>query len=210
VIALYWIPLGAGGHSVRFNGIVYEAATALIEQRSRCDLYHSALELVLPTGRYTVEMTPIPDRFGERRGVVAEGPVGVTSAGAFRLFRYEVRRWRDGLVPDLSYALESPVVVTANPARTRAVFDLLPSVPRLTWGRDQSRTGEMWSCNSITSWALAAAGLDVEGIPLPRNGRAPGWDAGVAVARSQMARMRLLRGLCSTSARPRRSSTGGM
>src|SRR5687767_4515277 len=89
-IALYWIPLGAGGHSVRFNGIVYEAITAAIERRTRCDLYHSALELVLPSGRYMIEMTPVPDGLGEQRGVVVEGPVGARSVGRIRLFRYEV------------------------------------------------------------------------------------------------------------------------
>jgi hypothetical protein len=28
-VDLYWIPLGAGGHSVRFNGRVFEAIEAL-------------------------------------------------------------------------------------------------------------------------------------------------------------------------------------
>jgi hypothetical protein len=42
---LYWLPLGAGGHSVRFNGRVYEALVARMERRSRCDLYHSAVEV---------------------------------------------------------------------------------------------------------------------------------------------------------------------
>jgi len=29
-VDLYWLPLGAGGHSVRLNGRVYEAALAEI------------------------------------------------------------------------------------------------------------------------------------------------------------------------------------
>ncbi len=49
-VDLYWLPLGAGGHSVRFNGRVYEALVATVERRTRCDLYHSALEVrVQPT-----------------------------------------------------------------------------------------------------------------------------------------------------------------
>ena len=36
---LYWIPLGAGGNSVRFNGRIYEAIKAAREHRLRCDLY---------------------------------------------------------------------------------------------------------------------------------------------------------------------------
>jgi hypothetical protein len=31
---LYWIPLGAGGHSVRFNGRVYEAIAAFLAERT--------------------------------------------------------------------------------------------------------------------------------------------------------------------------------
>ena len=46
-VDVYWIPLGAGASSVRGNGIVYEALTAAIHRRPRCDLYHSALEIQL-------------------------------------------------------------------------------------------------------------------------------------------------------------------
>ncbi|MDX6628465.1 MAG: hypothetical protein QOH00_711, partial [Gaiellales bacterium] len=38
-VNLYWLPLGAGGHSVRFNGLVYEAAAALLGHRPARDLY---------------------------------------------------------------------------------------------------------------------------------------------------------------------------
>jgi hypothetical protein len=187
-VALYWIPLGAGGHSVRFNGIVYEALRAAIERRARCDLYHSALELVLPAGRFMVEMTPVPDRHGDQRGVVAEGPVGTRAARRLRIFRYEVRRWRDGVVPDLGYAVDSPQVLSTDIATVQRVFDLLPSMPSLVWGRDESHAGEMWSCNSITSWALAQAGIDADAISMPPRARAPGWDAGIAVARRSVRR----------------------
>ena len=46
-VDLYWLPLGAGGHSVRLNGRVFEAAVSRIEHRPACDLYHSALEVLL-------------------------------------------------------------------------------------------------------------------------------------------------------------------
>jgi hypothetical protein len=42
---LYWLPLGAGGQSVRFNGRVFEAVAARWQHRPVRDLYHSALEL---------------------------------------------------------------------------------------------------------------------------------------------------------------------
>jgi hypothetical protein len=45
----------------------------------------------------------------------------------------------------------------------------------------------MWNCNSITSWLLAVAGADVERIAFPVGGRAPGWDAGLVVARRHSA-----------------------
>jgi len=91
-VDLYWIPLGAGGRSVRFNGIIYEAMTA---QRT---------------------------------------------------------------------------------------FDLLDSVPTPVWGRDLLNIGDMWSCNSVISWTLATAGAELADIRLPPQGRAPGWDAGVALS----------------------------
>ena len=182
-VALYWIPLGAGASVVRTNGVVYEAIAAALQRRPRRALFHSALELVLPEGRFMVEMTPVPDGHGVERGVVAEGPVGLRTAGRLRLFRYEVRRWLDGIVPDLHLAVASPVHVSEDTAVVRAVFDALPDVPELVWGRDERGAGEMWSCNSITSWALTVAGIDVSAIPLPPGGRAPGWDAGSAVGR---------------------------
>lgn len=181
-VDLYWIPLGAGASSVRGNGITYEAISAAIQRRPRCRLYHSALEISLSHGRYTVEMTPVPDADGAARGVVAQGPVGLRSAGRLRLFRYEVRRWRNGIVPDLMYAVGGAVRITDDRSVAQTVFDALPGVPRLVWGRDEAGAGDMWSCNSITSWALARAGVEIGGIPLPAGGRAPGWDAGAHVA----------------------------
>jgi hypothetical protein len=58
-VDLYWLPLGAGGHSVRLNGRVFEAVAAGLERRRACDLYHSALEVRAPQGRFVIEMTPI-------------------------------------------------------------------------------------------------------------------------------------------------------
>lgn len=181
-VDLYWIPLGAGGHSVRFNGIVYEAISSLIQRRPHCDVYHTALEVRMPSRLYAVEMTPVPNRRGWERGVVAEGAVGTRWAGRLRIFRYEIRRWRDGVIPDLQYAVAGLVRVTDDPAVAQRVLELLPSVPTPTWGRDELQAGEMWTCNSIISWVLDRAGLDAEAIPLPSGGRAPGWNAGIEVA----------------------------
>src|SRR5687767_674928 len=74
-IDLYWLPLGAGGHSVRLNGRVFEAIAARLEQRPPSDLYHSALEVRVPEGRFVIEQAPVRDSNGGERGVVAEGAV---------------------------------------------------------------------------------------------------------------------------------------
>jgi hypothetical protein len=181
-VELYWLPLGAGGHSVRLNGKVFEAFAARLERRDRCDLYHCAVQIESPEGRFVVEQGPEqPD--GAARGVVAVGPVGTRRAGRLRLFRYEVRRWRDGTIDDLAEAVESPVLLSTDPATARRALELVPQAPVPTWGRDELGAGEMWNSNSLISWLLARSGIDVGSIRLPRHGRAPGWQAGITVAR---------------------------
>src|SRR4249919_1559462 len=97
-IDLYWLPLGAGGWFVRLNGRIYEAIHALLERRRPLDLYHSALVVRVPEGRFVIEDAwPIPDADGAARGVLVEGPVFSRRLARFRVFRYEVRRWRDGV-----------------------------------------------------------------------------------------------------------------
>ena len=182
-IDLYWLPLGAGGHSVRLNGRAFEAVAARLAHRGPCDLYHSALEVRLPDGRFVVEMAPVRDGNGGRRGVVSEGAVGARLAGRLRIFRYEVRRWCDGIIPDVEEAVESPQRLTSDPELGQHVLELVPRAPTPVWGRDELRAGEMWNSNSLTSWLLARAGLSTVAIHLPAGGRAPGWRAGLAVAR---------------------------
>jgi hypothetical protein len=118
-IDLYWLPLGAGGHSVRLNGLVFEAIAARLHHRGRADLYHSALEVHVPEGRFVIEQAPAWGTSGER-SVVAEGPVGIRAAGRFRLFRYEVRRWREGAILDLAEAVESPQRLSDDTERAAA------------------------------------------------------------------------------------------
>jgi hypothetical protein len=188
-IDLFWLPLGAGGHSVRWNGRVFEALTSSLERRPACDLYHSALEVRMPEGTYVIEMTPIRDSNGVERGVVGEGPVGTRWAGRFRLFRYELRRWLGGSIPDVAEAVESPRRVSDDLEQARRVLELVPLVPRAVWGRDELHAGEMWNSNSVASWLLTRAGIDAASIEPPAGGRAPGWTAGVVVARREDARL---------------------
>jgi hypothetical protein len=183
-VDLYWLPLGAGGHSVRLNGRAFEAVAARLAGRERCDLYHSALEVRVPEGRFVIEQTPISDSNGkEERGVVAEGAVASRWAGRFRIFRYEVRRWHGGIIADVKEAVESPQRLTDDPTVARRLLDLAPHVPTAVWGRDELAAGEMWNSNSIISWMIACSGIDAESIHPPAEGRAPGWRAGLVVAR---------------------------
>jgi len=186
-VDLLWLPLGAGGHSVRVNGLVFEAVAAAVARRERRDLYHSALEVRVPAGRYVVEQAPAWGEGGER-GVVAGGAVGLRPLGRLRLFRYEVRRWRGGTIPDVREAVESPRRLSRDAAVARRVLELVPQAPTPVWGRDELHAGEMWNSNSLISWLLARCGIDLEGIPLPTRGRAPGWSAGIVVARRADAR----------------------
>src|ERR1700745_1006195 len=80
-VDLYWIPLGAGGHSVRFNGRVFEAIQAARQHRRRCDVYHAALVVDFDGDRYTIELAPSPNADEACRGVVATGGVGSRRLG---------------------------------------------------------------------------------------------------------------------------------
>jgi hypothetical protein len=180
-VYLYWIPLGAGDHVVRASGKVFETLSAQVQRRRPCDLYHSALEVVLPDRRFIIEMTPIPAGNAGDRGVVAEGPVGLRRLGLFRLFRYEIRRWPEGVIPDVSYAVEVTRVADVTPGMR--ILDLVPAVPTLVWGRDELGAGDMWNSNSVTSWLLSGAGVDLSAVGPPAGGRAPGWEAGLVAAR---------------------------
>jgi hypothetical protein len=43
----------------------------------------------------------------------------------------------------------------------------------------------MWNSNSVIAWVIARSGIDVGSIQPPAGGRAPGWQAGLVVARRQ-------------------------
>jgi hypothetical protein len=125
-VDLYWLPLGAGGHCVRLNGRVFEAVVSRLEHRPACDLYHSALEVRAPEGRFVIEQAPVRSGDGARRGVAAGGAVGARWAGRFQIFRYEVRCWRDGVIPDVGEAVDSSRRLTDDPVCARRLLDLCP------------------------------------------------------------------------------------
>jgi hypothetical protein len=181
-IQLFWLPLGAGGRSVRWNGRVFEALAARHEHRAARDIYHSALALRSGEDRYVIEMAPAWSRSAADRGVVCTGPVGLRRLGRSVLFRYEVRLWRDGVIPDVGEAVGGPTYVDTDAARTRRLLAAVLEVPAVTWGRDELGLGEMWNSNSLVSWLLATSGHDILDLHPPVGGRAPGWDAGLRLA----------------------------
>jgi hypothetical protein len=182
VVELYWLPLGAGGHFVRLNGRAYEAIAARLARRRPCDLYHSALEVQLAGERWVIEMAPIFDAPPEETGVVAQGAVGTAWAGRSRFFRYGVRCWRGGKIPDIAEAVGSPQRLSQDPEIAQRVLDLVPQAPTPVWGRDELRTGDMWNSNSLIAWLIVRSGLDPDPVRPPTGGRAPGWQAGLVVA----------------------------
>jgi hypothetical protein len=167
---------------VRWSGRLYEAIVARHQHREARDLYHSALEVRCGGDRFVIEMAPVWSIREPDRGVACEGAVGLPWLGRSRLFRYEVRRWRNGVIPDIAEAVASPQRLSTDIVHAQRVLDLVPEFPTVTWGRDELDTGEMWNSNSLIAWLLARSGHHTEVVDLPAYGRAPGWSAGLVVA----------------------------
>jgi len=142
-IDLYWLPLGAGGWSVRRNGRVYEAIAARRARREVADLYHSALAVRDGDHDFVIEMAPVWNTDSTQRGVVLQGPVGARWLGRSRWFRYEVRLWQDGRIPDAAEAVASPVRTSSSHTQVAMLLQVLPTVPPLIWGRDELGAGEI-------------------------------------------------------------------
>jgi hypothetical protein len=182
-VDLFWLPLGAGGRVVRWNGRAYERIQARRRRDRPRELFHAALELTEDGRSSVIEMAPVWSESSPGRGVVVEGPVGLRLLGKVRAFRYEVRCWPDGCIPDRGEAVDSPVRVSSDPGRVADVRALVARCPTFTWGRDALGCGDMWNSNSLVAWLLASTG-DVAGLVPPHEGRAPGWLSGVVLAES--------------------------
>jgi len=183
-VLLHWLPLGAGGYVVAFNGRIYEAIEARLQHRRTAPLFHAALVVRVDGAAYVIEMGPVWGNRPGERGVVIEGPVGLRLLGRSRLFRYEVRAWRGGTIDDLAYAVGEPTTMSRDRARAADVLELVRRVPPLTWGRDELGAGEMWNSNSMVAWLLAGTGHDLTTVNPPNGGRAPGWRSGIELAES--------------------------
>ena len=188
-IDLFWIPLGAGGSGfVRLVGKLYERVTAWRDRREPLAVFHTALQVRIPEGRFVVEMMlPSPGGDISSRGVVLEGAVASVWLARLPPFRYEVRRWHDGILLDAEPGVIGPQRLSDDPDQAKRLLEWTDCIPGLVWGRDQLGLGEMWNSNSVVSWLLAKAGLPVETIEAPTGARAPGWDAGIVGARQGLA-----------------------
>src|SRR5689334_9372104 len=93
--------------------------------------------------------------------------------------------WEDGKIPDVLEAIDSPRRLSEGTATAAAVLQRTREVPALTWGRDELGAGEMWNSNSLVAWLLAGSGHDMAAITPPAHGRAPGWAAGLQLARRE-------------------------
>lgn len=167
---------------MRTNGLVFEWIAARIARRERSDLYHAALEVTLGSDRFTIEVGPAWGTHEPDRGVVLDGPVGLRWLGRSRYFRYEVRCWRNGTIPDIAEAVGGPQRLSSDPLRAERLLAVAPQFPNATWGRDELGAGEMWNSNSLVAWLLARSDHDMRAIVPPEGGRAPGWSAGSVVA----------------------------
>src|SRR6185312_11454755 len=105
------------------------AVAARIQHRGRDDLYHSALEVAVAGNRHVIEMAPVWNERSKERGTVNEGAVGNSLLGRFRMFRYEIRCWREGRIPDADEAVDSPRRLTTDPASAAAILDTVAEVP---------------------------------------------------------------------------------
>ncbi|MDX2357528.1 hypothetical protein [Dietzia sp. PP-33] len=182
-VALWWLPVGAGGHVVIHTSRWWELYRARREGRPRRPLFHAALEVFTGQGRHVIEMAPAWGRSAGSGGVVATGPVGLDWLGRSRLFRYEVRCLRDGEIPDRAWAPTPPTLLSLAAPEADALLRRVASVPCHTWGRDAVGVGEMWNSNSLVSWLLQTSGIDASALVPPDHGSAPGWAAGIEAAR---------------------------
>ena len=182
-VDLYWLPLGAGGQFVRLNGRIYERLAAWAQRRPARDLYHSALEIEVP-GRKVCRRAgtcPRPEWQATRcrRRRPRGQPLGwalqdLPLRGSALARRTHSRRCRGGGQPPSPNQRRGSCAACARVGRP-------DSTP--VWGRDELGTGEMWNSNSVIAWLIARSGMDAESIEPPPGGRAPGWHAGLEVAR---------------------------
>jgi hypothetical protein len=181
---LYWIPVAAGtSRPQRASLRAWEAFEAARARRSRAILVHSALKIVPGEGgTRTLELMPAFVRTGA--APLVTGAVGVRGADRLTLFRYQLVLLPAEKLPDEAWAIGEPLRLADDCAAIDRLLALAPSAPNHVWGRRVRGTAEMWTSDSVISWLLVRAGIDPSGAGPPPGTRAPGWEAGLRLARA--------------------------
>ena len=160
----------------------WERYRATREHRRPQQLFHAALEVVTHATPYVIELAPAWGSGSGYRGVVATGPVGFGCLGRSRIFRYEVRCWPNGVIPDRTFAVEPGLRFSLTDTSAEHLVHTVAKVPTFVWGRTVPGTDDMWNSNSVIAWLLLTAHVDASRIAPPEGGRAPGWRAGIVAA----------------------------
>ena len=179
---LWWLPVGAGGHFVVHTSRWWEALSARRQGRDAQPLCHAALEVFTVSSRVVVEMAPAWGSGAGTQAVRATGPVGLHFLGRSRLFRYEVRSWVGGEIPDRAAAVTDPLRIPLGACQAEELVARVSEAPLWTWGRDVLGIGDMWNSNSLVAWLLETSGVDTASIGAPPPYRSPGWLCGRAAA----------------------------
>jgi hypothetical protein len=180
---LWWLPVGAGGHVVVHTSRWWELWNAARERRAPEPLFHAALEVFTAGHRHVIEMGPAWGQRDPSRQVVATGPVGSRGLGRWVMFRYEVRCWAEGDIPDREFAAGPPHRIPLTVREAAELVALTAEVPTHVWGQDIFGVGDMWNSNSLISWLLQSGGVDARALAPPTPGSAPGWQSGILAAR---------------------------
>ncbi|MCS5479455.1 hypothetical protein NYP18_07275 [Corynebacterium sp. YIM 101645] len=179
---LWWLPVGAGGHVVVHTSRWWELWNAVRARRAPEPLFHAVLEVFTGQHRHVIEMGPAWGQRGPVRQVVATGPVGAQALGRWVMFRYEVRCWAEGDIPDREFAVGPPRRISLTVREAADLVARTAEVPTHVWGQDIFGVGDMWNSNSLISWLLQSSGIDARALAPPAPGRAPGWRSGILAA----------------------------
>jgi len=109
----------------------------------------------------------VPRLSGAERGVVAAGAVGARWAGRFRIFRYAIRRWRGGHIPDVTEAVDSPRRLGTHADQARRVLEAVSQDPTPVWGCDELGAGEMRRHRLISCRCGSETRLEVRVVQTP-------------------------------------------
>jgi hypothetical protein len=143
-IELYWLPLGAGGWFVRLNGRIWEAIHAQRKHRRPLDLYHTALIVRVPEGRFVVENCwPIPNADGPAPQRAGGGAGVEPPAGPLADVRYESAAGETASSPNAGEAVASPQLLSQDSVVAHRLLDLVGSLPNPVWGPAKNLTPPM-------------------------------------------------------------------